>query len=216
MSEAVDAFDRAAGEYDGWYATEKGRQVFSAETRLLERLIPSVGVGLEIGAGTGVFAEALTDPRTVVCLDLSREMLARAKNRRLHCILGSAYAMPLRTGVFSFAYMVTVIEFLVEPVVSLTEASKVTSKNAPIAVLFINRDSGWGEFYAKMAEDGDPIFSHANLYTLTDIDRIGEKAGLRLQDACGTLTTNPTSAEAGDEIMEPGISTGVVAALFTK
>ncbi len=217
MSETVDAFDRAAFSYDAWYETEKGRQVLSAERRLVNGFLPSIGVGLEIGAGTGVFAEALSNlRRSVVCLDLSREMLARAADRGLPCIIGSADTMPLRGGSLSFAYMVTVIEFLGDPVASLKEASRITGRDAPIVALFINRESDWGELYTAMAEKGDPIFSHAHLYTLDEVEEITRRTGLKRNGALGTLTESPTSSEAGDETIAPGRETGVIAVKLTK
>ena len=217
MSEAVDAFDRAAFGYDAWYETEKGRQVLSAERRIVDGFLPDEGVGLEIGAGTGVFAEALTDSmRSVVCLDLSHKMLARSAGRGLPSILGSADAMPLRSGSLGFAYMVTVIEFLGDPVASLKEASRVTGRDAPIVALFINRESDWGRLYTAMAEKGDPIFSHAHLYTLDEVEEIALKASLKRCGALGTLTASPTSSDAGDETIAPGKETGVIAVKLTK
>ncbi len=217
MSEAVDAFDNAAFGYDAWYETEKGRQVLSAERRILNEFLPDEGVGLEIGAGTGVFAKALTNPaRSVVCLDLSHKMLARAAGRGLPSILGSAEAMPLRSGSLCFAYLVTVIEFLGDPAASLSEASRVTCGDAPIVALFINRESDWGGLYTAMAESGDPIFSHAHLYTLDEVEEIARGAGLKRGGALGTLTASPTSPEAGDETIAPGRETGVIAVKLTK
>jgi len=216
MSDAVDAFDKAASGYDDWYATEKGRQVFVAEKRLLERMLPRSGVGLEIGAGTGVFAETLTGSRRVVCLDLSREMLAKASRRGLPCVLGSADKMPIRDDALGFTYMVTVVEFLKDPVAVFREASRVTARGAPVVALTINADSSWGSLYASIAGSGDQIFSHATLYTPAEIDAIGSLAGLHSVKAFGTLTTDPTSPEAGDKIVEPSAETGVTAIKFTK
>ena len=217
MSEAVDAFDRVAFSYDTWYETEKGRQVLSAERRIVVGFLPNEGIGLEIGAGTGVFAEALTNSmRCVVCLDLSNKMLARAAGRGLPCVLGSAEAMPLRGESLGFAYMVTVIEFLEDPVASFKEASRVTIQNAPIVTLFINRESDWGELYTAMTEKGDPIFRYAHLYTLDEVEEIARRAGLKRGGALGTLTESPTSPDAGDELIVPGRETGVIAVKLAK
>jgi ubiquinone/menaquinone biosynthesis C-methylase UbiE len=216
MSDAVDAFDEAAKGYDDWYATEKGRQVFSAEKKLLTKLLPRSGVGVEIGAGTGAFSEALSTSRDVICLDLSREMLTKASGKGLPCILGSADKIPIRDDSLGFAYMVTVVEFLKEPVAVFKEASRVTTHDAPVVALTINADSSWGNLYSSMALVGDPIFSHATLYTPPEIDAIGSLAGLHSVKALGTLTTDPTSPKAGDKIVEPSAETGVTAIKFTK
>jgi ubiquinone/menaquinone biosynthesis C-methylase UbiE len=217
MSEAVRAFDRSAGVYDDWYREEKGRQVLEAERTLIDRLIPGEGIGLEIGAGTGVFAKSLTsEGRIVVCLDLSKEMLTRAKQRILPCVLGSADSLPIRREILNFAYLVTVVEFLQSPVKAFSEAAHAAKKGAPLVVLFVNRDSPWGELYEIMARGGDPIFRYAHLYTKSDVEDMARDAGLNLVETYGTLTTGPTDPASGGGVVEPSQRTGVIAAKLTK
>jgi ubiquinone/menaquinone biosynthesis C-methylase UbiE len=217
MSEVVRAFDRSARLYDDWYRESKGRHVLEAERALLDRLIPDDGMGLEIGAGTGVFAGSLTgESRTVVCLDVSEEMLTRAKRRMLPCVLGSADSLPIRRGTLDFAYMVTVVEFLQSPVKAFSESARAAKKGAPLVVLFVNRDSPWGELYGDMARKGDPIFRHAHLYTLGDMEDMARDAELSIVEAYGTLTTGPTDPAPGGEVVEPNPRAGVIAAKLTN
>lgn len=212
MSEAVRDFDRSAGGYDGWYREAKGRQVLEAERALVNRLIPVYGVGLEIGAGTGVFAESLTDDsRLIVCLDLSTEMLTRARRRGLPCVLGSAESLPIRRGILDFTYMVTVMEFLLDPVKAFGEAAKAAKTGAFLVVLFVNRDSSWGRLYREMASKGDPIFRHVHLYSLEDLAEMTQSAGLTLVEEYGTLTTSPIDPAAGGDVVEPSPKAGVIA-----
>ena len=209
MFEAVRAFDRSASGYDDWYREEKGRQVLEAESALVDALIPGDGVGLEIGAGTGVFAESLTnDNRIIVCIDLSVNMLTRARRRGLPCVLGSAESLPIRKGVLGFTYMITVMEFLPAPVKAFGEAAKIGES---LVVLFVNRDSSWGRFYAEMASKDDPIFRFAHLYSLEDVGAVAQAAGLTLVEAHGTLTTGPTDPAPGGNIVEPSPKAGVIA-----
>jgi hypothetical protein len=67
-----------------------------------------------------------------------------------------------------------------------------------------------------MAEKSDPIFSHAHFYTLGEVEEIAGRAGLNPKGALGTLTANPESPEAGDEIVTPSRQTGVIAIEFAK
>lgn len=217
MSNAIDAFDKAAHMYDGWYLTVKGGQVFEAERSLVDSLLPSSGVGLEIGAGTGVFSDALTnEERIVVCLDLSKKMLSSAKQRGLPSIIGSADSMPLRRESLGFVYLITVLEFLKTPINALEEGMQVIRAEAPIILLFINNGSPWGEQYKTMREAGDPIFKHAHLYSLKDVENLSRKVGLIPVKTLGTLTTGPESPNAGDEIVEPSEKTGVIAVRLVK
>ena len=53
----AEAFHRLAERYDRWF--EVHRPLFLSELRLVRALFPGSGPGLEVGVGTGRFAEAL-------------------------------------------------------------------------------------------------------------------------------------------------------------
>ena len=66
-SEAVRLFDREAARYDAWFDSPEGRVLFSAEVAAVRRLVNGLpGPVLEVGVGTGRFAQALGVP--YVCL----------------------------------------------------------------------------------------------------------------------------------------------------
>ena len=210
MSEVAKVFDKVASDYDTWYLQPKGRQVFDAESRAVEVMIPHEGVGLEIGAGTGIFADELTNvARTVICLDLSRGMVREARGRGLYTVLGSAARLPIRSGCLDFVCLITVIEFLKEPTAVYLEASKTLKPRASIVTLFINRLSDWGALYLKMAENNDPIFTQANIYDEEAVWKFMDCAGLRVSGAVGTLNLRP--CELGDEeLTSPSERSGVI------
>jgi ubiquinone/menaquinone biosynthesis C-methylase UbiE len=58
MRKKVKAFDMVAEMYDNWYKHPQGKQVFIAERNAINFMIPSEGLGVEIGAGTGTFAQS--------------------------------------------------------------------------------------------------------------------------------------------------------------
>lgn len=198
MSEVSRIFDGVASGYDEWYSQPKGRQVFEAESQAVDSMIPREGVGIEIGAGTGVFAEGFTtSARTVICLDLSQGMLAKAKLRGLHTILGSAAVLPIRSGCLDFAYLITVIEFLGNPVLVYKETKRLLKPAAPIATLFINRNSSWGALYLNMGGNKDPVFSQSHIYDEGEVKGMLECAGFQVAEAVGTLQLGPF--ELGEE-----------------
>ena len=53
----IEIFEKHAAEYDEWF--EDNEAAYKSEILALRDLIPAVGVGLEIGAGTGRFAGPL-------------------------------------------------------------------------------------------------------------------------------------------------------------
>jgi len=211
LREAVKAFDRVAGFYDDWYSHPQGIQVFKAELKALESLIPDSGLGLEVGAGTGVFAESLTDEdRKIICLDPSGAMLAKAKERKMPAIMGVGEHIPITEGAVGFAYMVTTLEFLEYPVVALKQVRETTKKDAPLVIMFINADSAWGSLYRRIGAKGDPVFRYARLRSLSEVHEMLVEAGYVIQGCVGTLTTGPEELEVGGELKEPGPETGVI------
>ena len=217
MSDSIKAFDKVAGSYDSWYAEAKGRQVFDAERRAVDMFLPDVSLGLEIGAGTGIFAESLAKAsRPIVCLDASKEMLSKAKERGGPTILGSAQSLPLRVGCLGFAYMITVAEFLADPRRAFEEANTALRADSPLVTLFINRASSWGELYNSMGEKGDPVFSHARLYSEGEMIDMLTTSGLRVSGMVGTLTSGPSDASEGGDITKPSGMAGVIVVRAVK
>jgi len=212
MRDAVRAFDSAAGGYDDWYRHPQGAQVLKAELDALERLIPSSGLGLELGAGTGVFAHGLTGPdRVIVCLDPSMEMISRAAGRGLPSVVGVGDRLPFRGGSLDFTYMVTVLEFLGDPAAVFREVRAAAKAGSPLAVMFINPESPWGRFYVEIGSRGDPVFRHALLRSLGEAEALLREAGYAVEEVLGTLTTGPMEPEVGAELRTGCEGCGVIA-----
>lgn len=211
MSDAIRAFDLVADTYDDWYNHPQGRQVFDAELKAVDMHIPKEGIGLELGAGTGIFAEHLTEVmRTVVCLDPSGEMLKKAADRGMASVLGVGEALPMRVGVLDFTYMVTVLEFLDEPVTVLVEIRETAKGGAELTILFINSESSWGDLYRDIGSKGDPVFRYAKLYTMVEVEALMTVSGYSVTERAGTLITQPMETEVEGAITEPSSENGVI------
>lgn len=211
ISEPIKAFDKAADTYEDWYRRPKGAEIFLSELRGLEALLPASGLGAEIGAGTGIFAEHLTsEERWVVCIDPSTGMLEHAARKGLPAILAAAEGCPLKQESLDFAYMVTVLEFLSDPVETLHLVGEALKTNAPLVTLTINRESPWGDLYAEKAEEGDLIFRHARLYTFKEVLTFLADAGYEPLETLGTLTTAPDEPEGEIRLVPAGPDAGVV------
>lgn len=106
-------FDGLAPEWQARNTAERGEPLLDAlergglgrgETRCLE-------LGCGTGAGTGVLAERF---RTVVAIDLSSEMLARAPAACAHRVQADASSLPLRSGSVDVAVLVNMLLFPAE------------------------------------------------------------------------------------------------------
>lgn len=210
MSNKIEAFNIVADSYDDWYKHPQGQQVFGAEKKALEKMLPEKGLGIEIGAGTGIFANNLkNDDRIILSLDPSLEMIKKSKERGLYSILGLGNPIPIRKRVFDFSYMVTVLEFIPQPVSLLREIKEVSKPGAPFVVLFINSNSSWGDLYRKLGSKGDPVFKHAKLYKLSEVIDLLSSVNFKIIDSKGTLNSSPINQNVDQDLIEPTDKSGV-------
>jgi ubiquinone/menaquinone biosynthesis C-methylase UbiE len=91
----IRVFDSLASDYDAWFE-EKGRLIFASEVEALRQvlfLLPKPWI--EVGVGSGRFAQALGID---VGLDPSSKLLEVAKNRGISVLLGRGEKMPFKGG----------------------------------------------------------------------------------------------------------------------
>ena len=137
-------------------------------------------------------------------------MLKEAKKRNLPSIIATAEASPIRRGSLEFAYMVTVLEFLPEPLKAICSVGQILREDAPLVILLINRDSSWGEHYSKLAEKGDHIFRRAMLYTLSEVSSFLKEAGFEPVESVGTLTSSPDETKEEYQLVPIRRGVGVI------
>ena len=211
MSDVIRAFNIVANSYDEWYKHPQGRQVFNAELGAMETMVPATGIGLELGAGTGIFAEHLSnEERMIICLDPSKDMLSKARSRDMLSVLGVGDLLPFRVGILDFTYLITVLEFLENPEGVFEEAKRTAKQDSYLVILFINSESVWGDFYREIGSKGDPVFQHAQLFTLKQVIELLGKSGYTVCAHVGTLTTGPMEQAVGGELVGLPGNAGVI------
>src|SRR3972149_6201638 len=89
-------FDRNWEKYDNWF--ENHGDIYSLELKALKKGVPE-GLGLEIGVGSGRFAQPLG---AKIGVDPSRNMLKLAKKRSIQVILGTGENLPFKENTFDF------------------------------------------------------------------------------------------------------------------
>ncbi|MEW5995868.1 MAG: class I SAM-dependent methyltransferase [Candidatus Zixiibacteriota bacterium] len=164
-------FERYTKRYEEWF--EKNRVIYRSELRAVRELLPQVGVGIEIGVGTGRFATPLGIQFGV---DPSRNMARVAAKRGIQVIGGQAEALPLRSGNFDFALMVTTICFLDDVSMALQEANRILKPGGALIVGFIDRQSFLGRQYEQNGAQ-NPFYKEATFYAVDEVRILMEKAG---------------------------------------
>ena len=100
-------YDQFANEYDNWF--EKHSNLYQSELLAMKQVIPQNKIGIEIGVGTGRFAEPLGIKYGV---EPSASMAELAKQRGIKVFNAIAENLPIETQSYDFATMVTTVCFL--------------------------------------------------------------------------------------------------------
>ena len=146
-------FDEIAPVYDETRGGEERGDEYAAD---VDRLLPEgSGTVLEVGVGTGVVALGLRKRgRTVVGIDLSGPMLARAAARLGPSVArGNALRLPIRDSAVRHAVAVWVIHDVADPDGLLSEAARVLEPGGTFVVSDIqipDWDSPLGRILGEM------------------------------------------------------------------
>jgi len=185
-------FDELAQRYDAWFESEQGAPIFAAEVECVRRLLEGVPrPWLEVGVGTGRFAEALGIEEG---LDPSRAVLDFARARGIRTREGRAEKMPYDDGSFGGLVMVVTICFLDEPGAALRECARVMGDGGALIVGLVPAESTWGRDYARKGREGHPFYSAATFYTCAEVVDLAAQMGLGL-DAVMSCLFGPPEAE---------------------
>ncbi len=183
-------FDEHTKEYEEWY--ERNWPVYQSELLAIKPHLIE-GLSLEIGVGSGRFAEPL---KINFGLDPSVEMLKLAKKRGIEVIRGIAEELPFKNESFDFLLMVVTICFLENPEKALLEAKRVLKPHGRIIIGFVDKDSFLGKIYLAKKEKSI-FYREAKFYSVTEVKALLEKTGFKPKLFTQTIF-NPL-----EEITEP-------------
>jgi ubiquinone/menaquinone biosynthesis C-methylase UbiE len=160
--DVVEIFERYAERYDSWY--DRNRDWFLREVELIKELAEDFKLGLEVGVGTGRFAEELGIRYGV---DLSNKMLKLARSRGIEVIKADATALPFKDRTFDLVLFAFTLCFLDKPDEALKEAKRVLKDSGKLLVCFVPADSKLGMEYKSRTDN--PFYSSARLYTPAEV-----------------------------------------------
>lgn len=158
----IEPFEHHPDQYDRWF--ERHPNVYDAEVRALQALMPPAERGVEIGVGTGRFAQALGIEEGV---DPSPTMRRRAEQRGIRVRDGTAEHLPYADGQFDVALLVTTICFVDELEESLAKAHRVLRPSGALLVGMVDRERPLGRQYVEKKES-HPFYHAAHFHTTTE------------------------------------------------
>lgn len=188
-------FETRFRDYDAWF--DRNRNVFESELRAIRAVLPAPGRWIEIGVGSGRFALALG---IGVGVEPADGIASLAGERGVRVLKGFAEDLPLGDTCFDAAFMITTLCFARRMDRALFELHRILIPGGTGIIAFIPSDSAFGALY-QSAETKDPFFRCASLRPRAEVIGAVEAAGLVVDRAVHTLTTDVSAAN--DRVEEP-------------
>jgi ubiquinone/menaquinone biosynthesis C-methylase UbiE len=166
----MNIFDTYTKEYDRWY--EENRFVYLSELEALKKVVPRKGKGLEIGVGTGRFAQPLG---VSYGIDPSEKMLEIARRRGIKTFVGKGENLPFDEDEFDFVLIVITLCFVDNPEQVISESRRVLKDDGRLIVGIVDKDSHLGKFYLEKKKEGHRFYKEANFFSAKEIMELLKK-----------------------------------------
>lgn len=191
----TNPFDSFTDEYEAWF--NENETIFQSELLALRQVVPIEKNGIEIGIGSGIFAEKLAVKFGV---DPSENMLEYAKKRNLNVQKAVSENLPFNDKSFDFALFITSMCFVGNPQKAVSEAYRVTNDSGQLIIAFIDKNSTLGKILENSKEN-DKFYKHAKFYSVDQISSIIENNNYQIIETVQTLidmnTKTPEKPVAG-------------------
>ena len=167
-------FESHVDEYEQWF--QEHSCLFAAEIAAIREVLPTSGVGLEIGVGSGLFAAALGIKYGV---EPSAAMRKKAESRGVNVFDGVAECLPFKAAMFDFAVMITVDCFLTDVGQSFQEAFRILVPQGCFVIAFIDAATRLGKEY-EQKKQSSLFYRQAHFHSAGEIKEQLMQAGFRV------------------------------------
>ncbi len=195
----ISPFETMAQEYDAWFDGE-GKLTFLSEVSAFKPLLGSLHKPwLEIGVGTGRFAQALgietgIDP-SAACVRLARE-------KGIHAFKATGEATTLAPESVGAVFIITTLCFVKSPLEVFTETNRILVPGGDLVLGLILADGPWGKWYQKKKQQGHRFYRLATIYTYDEVCSRLAQTGFRVENVISTLFQPPGNVMRQEEPVE--------------
>ena len=178
----IGPFEEYSDEYDEWF--ERNTDLYEAELGAIRQLLPPPGAsGMEVGVGSGKFAEPLG---IKIGVEPSARMAMRAREKGIEVCSGVAEELPFPDSSFDFVLVVTTICFVDDVMKSLREVLRVLRADGFIIVGFVDKASHLGRRYSERREQSK-FYKDATFHSATEVLEYLGMAGFEITAIRQTL-----------------------------
>lgn len=197
MKSNHNVFNEHAWDYDDWF--ERHKTAYQSELLAIEQAIPLQKKGIEIGVGTGRFAEYFDIKYGV---EPSENMGRIAEQRGISVIKGVAEDLPIESNTFDFALLVTTVCFLNDIPKAFFEIHRILKPKGEIILAIIDRNSELGKKYEKGKAE-NKFYRDAHFHSTEEISELLAQADFGKFEYWQTLFK-----ENSDKIEQPKVGFG--------
>lgn len=182
MNAENNLFDQNTLEYDQWF--DKHSFVYQSEILAIQQAIPKNKTGIEIGVGTGRFAEPLNIKFGV---EPSENMARLAEQRGITVYRAYAENLPIDDISFDFVLMVTAICFLSDIPKAFSEVYRILKPQGEIILAIVDKNSDLGKKYEKEKSE-NKFYKDAHFHSTQEITELLKQANFKSFSYRQTLT----------------------------
>jgi len=195
-------FDSLAAEYDAWFEDE-GRLIFAIEVkafRTVLSLLPKPW--LEVGVGSGRFAQVLGIENGI---DPSVKLLEMATSRGIRTFLARGEDHFFNKETLGTVFLIATLCFVDSPIAVLHEAHRILKPEGKIVLGLVLRESPWGKFYQIKKQEGHRFYKYATFYSYEEVEKLITYSGFIIDKVISTLFQKPGEVK-GTEAPRGGFS----------
>jgi len=174
-------FDSHVTEYDNWFDINKF--VFQSELEAVKKVLPKVDDVVEIGIGSGIFAQPLGIKKGI---EPSKSMRKEAEKKGLIVIDAVAENLPYADASLNGAVMITSICFVDDIYQAFREAHRIIKNGGFLILGYVDKDSPIGKEYIKH-KDESLFYKEASFFGTEELYTILQQTGFKVTDTYQTI-----------------------------
>lgn len=173
-------YDNLVSDYDQWFVDNAA--IVASEFDALRQVLPDFDNALEVGVGTGFFADELGIHNGI---DPSVKMLERARDRGIRVEQASAEDLPYDDDTFDAVFFITVDGYIDLPA-ALAEAKRVLTSDGTLVVGMLDWDTPVGA-ERKASHANSPYFAGISFRSSIDMVAALQAAGFTVNETRQTV-----------------------------
>jgi ubiquinone/menaquinone biosynthesis C-methylase UbiE len=169
----TEPFEKYTYKYEDWF--ERNNYVYLSEIEAIRQILPEFKNGIEIGVGSGRFAEPLG---IRFGIDPSSRMRKIARERGIKVSDGTAENIAFKDCSFDLALMVTTLCFLDDEKKAFTEVYRILRYGGYFINGFVDADSRVGKIYQKNKQNS-VFYRAADFFNTREVISLLKKTGFK-------------------------------------